>query len=242
MKYSVVGDVMQAVVVEMEAGEEVIAEAGSMIFLTDAVQIDTQMTGGVMKGLGRMLAGSTLFFTHFKSLAPSGIVAFAAHYPGRVKELNLQGSAWICAKESFLFCTHFIDVQIAFTKRLGFGFFGGAGFILQRLSGFGDVFIHGGGNFIEYQLAAGQRIKVEAGCIVAFQESVSYDVEFIGGVKNALFGGEGLFLVTLTGPGQIILSTMPFSRMAGAIMAHGGSGAATSTHALGAIGDLLKGL
>ncbi len=242
MKYSVVGDVMQAVIVEMDNGEEVIAEAGSMIFLTDAVKIDTQVTGGIMKGLGRMLAGSTLFFTHFKSLAPGATAAFAAHYPGKVKQLNLQGDSWICAKESFLFCTHYIEAQIAFTKRLAFGFFGGAGFILQRLSGFGEVFIHGGGNFIEYQLAAGQRLKVEAGCIVAFQESVSYDVEFIGGVRNALFGGEGLFLVTLSGPGQIILSTMPFSRMAGAIMSHARGETAAPNHALGSIGDILKGL
>ncbi len=224
MQYSVVGDVMQCVVVQMSQGEEVQAEAGAMIFLTDGIQIDTQMTGGLLKGLGRMFAGSTLFFTHFRCQAPNGMIAFAAHYPGHVRQLDLRGDSWICAKESFLFSTQFVEIQVAFTQKVGFGFFGGTGFILQRITGMGEAYIHGGGNFVEFDLTPGQRLKVEAGCLVAFQESVRYNVEFIGGIKNALFGGEGLFLVTLTGPGHVILSTMPFSRMAGAIMAHGGGG------------------
>lgn len=238
MQYTVLGDNMQAVIVQMNLGDEVKAEAGSMIYLTDGVNINTQMTGGMMAGLGRMLAGSTLFFTHFKCLAPNGVVAFSAHYPGHTRQLALQADSWICSKESFLFSTNDVEIQVAFTKKMSFGFFGGAGFILQRLTGLGDVFIHGGGNFIEYDLVPGQRLKVEAGCVVAFQESVHYDVEFIGGVRNALFGGEGLFLVTLSGPGHIILSTLPFSRMAGAIMAHGHPGGGSAFGDV--VGDVLK--
>lgn len=243
MQYTVIGDVMQCVLVQMNPGEEVKAEAGAMIFLNDGVTIDTQMTGGLLKGLGRMFAGSTLFFTHFRSQVAGGAVAFAAHYPGHVRELNLNGSGWVCSKESFLFCTKDVDIQVAFTKKIGAGFFGGTGFILQRVSGFGDAFIHGGGNFVEYDLAPGQRLRVEAGCVVAFQDSVQYDVEFIGGITNALFGGEGLFLVTLTGPGHIILSTMPFSRMAGAIMAHTTGAHGSGGSALGgALGGILENL
>ncbi len=241
MQFQVVGDVMQCVSVSMDPGEEVKAEAGAMIFLNDGITIDTQMTGGLLKGLGRVLAGSTLFFTHFRCTARGGSVAFAAHYPGHVRHFPLQGDGWICAKESFLFATKDVSIDVALTKKVGFGFFGGTGFVLQRLSGFGDAFIHGGGNFVEFQLAAGQRIKAEAGCVVAFQDSVNYDVEFIGGIKNALFGGEGLFLVSMTGPGHVILSTMPFSRMAGAILAHipqqsAGSGVG------GLLGGLVDGL
>ncbi|HLV80554.1 MAG TPA: TIGR00266 family protein [Chthonomonadaceae bacterium] len=243
MQYNVIGDVMQCVLVQMNPGEEVKAEAGAMIFMNDGVTIDTQMTGGLLKGLGRMLAGSTLFFTHFRSTTPGGMVAFAAHYPGHVRELNLRGDGWICAKESFLFSTKDVDIQVALTRKVGFGFFGGAGFILQRLAGVGDAYIHGGGNFVEYDLAPGQRLKVDAGCVVAFQESVQYDVEFIGGIRNALFGGEGLFLVTLAGPGHIILSTMPFSRMAGAILAHGAVSQDNRGSALGgALGGILENL
>ncbi len=243
MQYNVLGDVMQCVMVQMTPGEEVKAEAGAMIFLNDGITIDTKVSGGLLKGLGRMLGGSTLFFTHFRSNSPYGMVAFAAHYPGHVKELNLRGDSWICSKESFLFCSNDVEVDITFTKKIGFGFFGGTGFILQKLSGFGDAYIHGGGNFVEYDLAPGQRLRVEAGCVVAFQDSVHYDVELIGGVRNALFGGEGLFLVTLTGPGHIILSTMPFSRMAGAIMAHGGTSAHTGGSALGGvIGSVIENL
>jgi len=160
--------------------------------------------------------------------------------------LNLRGDGWICSKESFLFSTNDIDIQVAFTKRLGFGIFGGAGFILQRVAGYGDAYIHGGGNLIDFDLAPGQRLKVEAGCLVAFQEQVHYDVEFIGGVKNALFGGEGLFLVTLTGPGHVTISTMPFARLAGAILAKGhevAGGGGTGSSAIGGIlGGVLKDL
>jgi uncharacterized protein (TIGR00266 family) len=244
MEFKTVGDVMQCVVVQMANGEEVKAEAGSMIFMSDGVLIDTKITGGLMAGLGRMFSGSTLFFTHFRCQTPSGNVAFAAHYPGHVRELQLHGNGWICAKESFLFSTKDVDIQVAFTKKLGFGFFGGAGFILQRVAGNGVAYIHGGGNLIDYDLAPGQRIKVEAGCLVAFQDSMHYDIEFIGGIKNALFGGEGLFLATLTGPGRVTISTLPFARLAGAILAqaHISSEGGGSTLAGGVVGGLLGGI
>ncbi|MDE2127524.1 MAG: TIGR00266 family protein [Armatimonadetes bacterium] len=241
MEYRVIGDVMQCVSVELQPGEEVQAEAGAMIYLTDSVQINTKMTGGLMAGLGRMLGGSTAFFSHFQAVGAPGVVAFAAHYPGHTRQLTLKNDAWLCSKESFLFSQTSVQVSIALTKRLGAGFFGGAGFILQRLAGMGDAFIHGGGNFVEFDLQPGQRLRVEAGCAVAFQESVSYDVEFIGGLQNTLFGGEGIFLISMVGPGHVILSTMPFSRMAGAILAHQTTNTASS--GLGnVLGDVLGNL
>ncbi len=231
MQFEVKGDVMQCVVAHMQAGEEVRADVGAMIYLSDGVDINTKITGGIMAGLKRAFSGATLFLTHFNCTAPSGMAAFAAHYPGHVRQIDLNGDAWICARDSFLFCTPGIEVGTAFSQQLGFGFFSGEGFVLQSVQGTGTAFLHGGGNLVDYDLAPGQRLRVEAGCAVAFQQSVQYNVEFIGGLSNALFGGEGLFLITLTGPGRVTLSTLPFSRMVGAIMHqatlntnHGGSG------------------
>ncbi len=241
MQFNVIGDSMQCVVVKMEPGEEVKAEAGSLMYADRGIQIDTKMPGGLLAGIGRMLAGSTLFFTHFHSIAPGSSVAFSAHYPGHMRHLILQGDSWLCSKESFLFSTSSVDIQMAFSKRFGYGFFSGEGFILQRISGQGDLFIHGGGNLVDIDLAPGQNLRVEAGSVVAFQESVSYDIEFIGGLKNALFGGDGIFLISLVGPGRVTLSTLPFSRLAGAILAQAGNQSQTIGSSPGSIlGDVFK--
>jgi len=238
MQFQLMGDVMQAVVVHLQEGEEVRAEAGAMLFMSDGVQMDTQMTGGLLGGLKRMLVGESLFIPHFRCRAPQATVAFAAPYPGQVRQIDLRGESYLCQRDSFLLATSGIEMNIAFTRRLGAGFFGGEGFILQRLSGMGSAFIHGGGNFVEFDLQPYQSLKVDTGCIVAFQESVQYDIQFVGGFKNTLFGGEGLFLASLRGPGRAILQTLPFSRLAGRIMGKSAEGSSGTAGIGGTIGDI----
>jgi uncharacterized protein (TIGR00266 family) len=217
-EFHVVGDVMQAVVVPLAPGQEIQAEPGAMLYMAGDVEMSSNMQGGLWGGLKRMVAGESLFISRFRSRG-QGQVAFAAPHPGKLKQLELDaGRSWLCQRDSFLCATAGVQVNVAFTRRFGAGLFGGEGFILQRLSGDGTAFIHGGGNFIEFDLVAGQTMRVDTGCIVAFQETVQYDIQFVGGFKNALFGGEGLFLATLAGPGQAILQTLPFSRLAGRIV------------------------
>ncbi|HET9315979.1 MAG TPA: TIGR00266 family protein [Vicinamibacteria bacterium] len=217
-EFHVVGDVMQAVVIPLQPGHEIQAEPGALLYMAGDVEMDSNMKGGWLGGLKRMVAGESLFMTRFRSRG-GGQVAFAAPHPGKLKQIDLDpGRNWLCQRDSFLCATEGVDINIAFTKRLGAGFFGGEGFILQRLSGDGTVFIHGGGNFVEFDLEPGQVLHVDTGCIVAFEERVQYDIRFVGGFKNALFGGEGLFLATLQGPGKTTLQTLPFSRLAGRIM------------------------
>lgn len=217
-EFHVVGDVMQAVVIPLKPGQEIQAEPGAMLYMAGDVEMDSSMRGGIWGGIKRMVAGESLFMTRFRGRGESQ-VAFAAPHPGKLRQIDLDpGRNWLCQRDSFLCATEGVQVDIAFTKRFGAGLFGGEGFILQRLSGDGTVFIHGGGNFVEFDLEAGQVLHVDTGCIVAFEESVHYDIRFVGGFKNALFGGEGLFLAVLQGPGKTILQTLPFSRLAGRIM------------------------
>lgn len=215
--FHVVGDVMQAVVIPLSDGQEVQAEPGALLYMAGDVDMDSSMRGGLWGGFKRMVAGESLFISRFRCRG-QGQVAFAAPYPGKLRRLELvSGEVWLCQRDSFLCATGGIEVGIAFTKRFGAGLFGGEGFILERIWGEGTVFIHGGGNFLEFDLLPGQTLRVDTGCIVAFQESVRYDIQFVGGFRNALFGGEGLFLANLTGPGKAILQTLPFSRLAGRI-------------------------
>jgi uncharacterized protein (TIGR00266 family) len=243
-EFHIVGDVMQAVVIPLRDGQEVQAEPGALLYMAGDVEMQSAMKGGLWGGLRRIVAGESLFMTRFKSRV-NGQVAFAAPYPGKIKELALAGvGAWLCQRDSFLCATADIDVGVAFTKRFGAGLFGGEGFILERLTGSGTAFIHGGGNFIEFDLAPGQMLRVDTGCIVAFEETVGYDIQLVGGFKNALFGGEGLFLATLTGPGKTILQTLPFSRLAGRILGltkEGQGGVAGVGGTLRDIGNMLGG-
>lgn len=217
-EFHVVGDVMQAVVIPLGRGQEVQAEPGALLYMSGDVEMDSKMSGGLWGGLKRLVAGESLFMTRFRSHG-AGQVAFAAPHPGKLKQLELgAGPAWLCQRDSFLCATDGIEVGIAFTKRFGAGLFGGEGFILERLSGAGTVFIHAGGNLVEFDLVPGQSLRVDTGCIVGFEETVRYDIQFVGGFKNSLFGGEGLFLATLSGPGKCILQTLPFSRLAGRIL------------------------
>lgn len=182
------------------------------------VEMDSKMSGGLWGGLKRMVVGESLFITTFRARG-QGQVAFAAPHPVKLKTLELAaGQAWLCQRDSFLCATDGVEIGIAFTKRFGAGLFGGEGFILEKLSGTGTAIIHAGGNLVEFDLVPSQTLRVDTGCIVAFEEGVGYDMQFVGGFKNALFGGEGLFLATLTGPGKCILQTLPFSRLAGRIL------------------------
>jgi uncharacterized protein (TIGR00266 family) len=216
-EFHVIGDVMQAVVIPLAGGQEVQAEPGALLYMAGDVEMDSTMKGGLWGGLRRMVAGESLFITRFRSRT-QGQVAFAAPHPGKLRQIDLDGTAWLCQRDSFLCATEGVEIGIAFTKRFGAGLFGGEGFILERLSGSGTVFIHAGGNLVEFELLPGQSLRVDTGCIVGFEETVQYDIQFVGGFKNALFGGEGLFLATLTGPGKCILQTLPFSRLAGRIL------------------------
>jgi uncharacterized protein (TIGR00266 family) len=236
-EFHVVGDVMQAVVVPLAAGQSIQSEAGAMLYMAGDVQMDTSMKGGLLGGLKRLVAGESLFMTRFSARGAGGQVAFAAPHPGKLRRLDLDGGRdWLCQRDSFLCATEGVEIGIAFTKRLGAGIFGGEGFILARLHGRGAVFIHAGGNLVEFELQPGQTLRVDTGCIVGFEEGVGYDIQFVGGFKNALFGGEGLFLATLTGPGKAILQTLPFSRLAGRILGTTREG----TGSTGGVGGTLR--
>jgi uncharacterized protein (TIGR00266 family) len=244
--HEIIGDDMQAVVLTLSAGDEVRAEAGAMTYMTDGIEMDARMQGGLLGGLKRkILAGESFFLTFFRCHAPTAKVAFAGPYPGKILRMPLAGSALLCQRDSFLCAAGEVNINVEFTKRLGAGFFGGEGFILERLEGTGEAFIHSGGTIIALELKAGEKLKVDTGCLVAFDPSVDYDIQLVGGIKTALFGGEGLFFATMTGPGRVWIQTLPFSRLADRIIAarkgdredvkrdFGG--------ALGAIGNLIGG-
>ena len=215
--YKIFGDDLQLVEIELDAGEGVRAEAGTMTYMENGIDMQTSTGGGLFQGLKRMVTGESFFITSFVNRAQvKSHVAFAAPYPGKIIPLDLTtlGGTMICQKDSFLCAAQGIEVEIAFTKRLGAGLFGGEGFILQRLSGDGLAFVHAGGTIIEKDLGPGDSLRVDTGCLVAFAPSVSYDIQFVGGFKNALFGGEGLFLARMTGPGKVYLQSLPLSRLA----------------------------
>lgn len=215
VSHEIVGDDMQAVVLSLGQGDVIRAEAGAMMYMTDGITMDAKMDGGFLGGIKRaLLSGESFFITYFACDAPAGRVAFAAPFPGKIIALDLANTAVMCQKDSFLCAVGPVEIDIAFTRRLGAGFFGGEGFILQKLEGTGQVFIHSGGTVVEHHLAAGERLKVDTGCLVAFDPSVEYDIERVGNIKTSLFGGEGLFLASMTGPGRVWLQTLPFSRLA----------------------------
>ncbi|HSR40822.1 MAG TPA: TIGR00266 family protein [Longimicrobiales bacterium] len=219
--YEIFGDDMQLVEVELDPGEGVRAEAGAMMYKEQGVTMQTSTGGGLFKGFKRMISGESFFITNFAyEGAGKGHVAFGAPYPGKVVPLDLTefGGEFICQKDSFLCAAEGIEIEVAFTKRLGAGLFGGEGFILQRLTGEGMAFVHAGGALIRKRLRPGEVLDVDTGCIVGMSSGVDYDINFVGGFKNALFGGEGIFLAKLTGPGTVYLQSLPFSRLADRII------------------------
>lgn len=228
--YEIIGDDLQAVVITLDPNEACVAEAGVMMFMEDQIEMATQMSmkedstfwGKVFESGKRMVAGESFMVTMFANHGNQRrSVGFAAPYPGHVVPLPLadHGGTVICQKDSFLCAARGTDVDIAFNKRLGAGFFGGEGFILQRVTGDGLAFLHAGGSVLRRQLGPGESVRVDTGCIVGFEATVDYDIKFVGGIKTALFGGEGLFFATLRGPGTVWLQTLPFSRLADRILA-----------------------
>lgn len=230
--YDIIGDDMQYVEIELDPQEAAVGEAGMMMFMQDGIEMETifgdgsaSSSGFIGKLMGagkRLLTGESLFTTIYANMASGKRrVAFAAPYPGKIVPINLSqiGGSLICQKDSFLCAAKGVSLGIAFQQRLGAGFFGGEGFILQKLEGDGMVFFHAGGTIAEKTLAAGEVLRVDTGCIAAMQPSVDFDIQYVGKIKTALFGGEGLFYARLTGPGKIWLQTLPFSRLANRVLA-----------------------
>jgi len=243
VKEIIYGDDMQIVEVELSTNESMRAEAGAMLYMTQGIDMDTSTKGGILKGLKRAFTGESFFITSFTNRLSHGEkVAFGAPYPGKIIPLDLKKSDYLCQRDSFLCAEDSIEIEIAFTKRIGAGLFGGEGFILQRLTGKGKAFVHAGGTIIKKELKQGETLRVDTGCLVAFQPTVDYDIQFIGGFKNALFGGEGLFVATLTGPGEVFLQSLPFSRLADRILQAIPKQTGERTGVSGFGGDLLKGV
>jgi len=220
--YEIYGDDMQIVEVELDPGEGIRAEAGAMMYMEEGIEMQTSTGGGLFKGFKRMLTGESFFITTFLNNGNGKKhVAFGAPYPGKIIPLDLGqlGGRFLCQKDAFLCAARGTEIEVAFTKKIGAGLFGGEGFILQRLEGDGLAFVHAGGTIIEKELKSGERIKVDTGCLVAFAPTVDYDIQFVGGFKNALFGGEGMFLAHMAGPGHVYLQSLPFSRLADRIYA-----------------------
>src|SRR5947209_7131915 len=224
-----------AVVVALQPGERLTSEAGAMMFISGDIAMDVEMPGGLVGGLKRkLLAGESLFLTRYVANG-AGAVGITGPFPGSVRQHELKGEI-ICEKHAYL--GHFGDVEIesAFAQRLGMGVTGGGeGFFLQRLKGEGTVWLHGGGDFLDFDLAAGQRLVVDTGCMVMIEPTVNYEVKMAGGVAKSLFGGEGLFLVHMTGPGYVTLQTLPFSRTARRVLAAAGGGRDEAGGILGGI-------
>ena len=255
--YKIYGDDMQFVEVELDPSEATVAEAGGMMYMEDGIEMETvfgdgsQQKGGIMDALmgagKRLLTGESLFMTVFHNRSgQKKKVAFGAPYPGKIVAIHLSeiGGELVTQKDSFLAAAKGVSIGIAFQRRLGVGLFGGEGFIMQRLQGNGWAFVHAGGTLQERTLAPGELIRVDTGCIVAMQPSVNYEIEYVGKIKSALFGGEGLFFATLRGPGRIWLQSLPLSRLANRIVSAVpgvGRGGREEGSILGKIGGLIDG-
>ncbi len=256
--FKIFGDDMQFVEVELDPNEATVAEAGGMMYMDDGIEMETifgdgssQQQGGLLGALvgagKRLLTGESLFMTVFQNRSnQKKRLAFGAPYPGKIMAIRLSeiGGELITQKDSFLAAAKGVSIGIAFQRKLGVGLFGGEGFIMQRLQGDGWAFTHAGGALHERTLAAGEVIRVDTGCIVAFQPSVNYDIQYVGKIKSALFGGEGLFFATLRGPGRIWLQSLPLSRLANRIISavpRAVGGGREEGSILGSLGGLLDG-
>lgn len=221
MKYEIQGGQLPVVVCTLEAGEEVFTESGGMSWMSDNMSMSTAREGSLLKGVKRSMSGSSMFLTTYKSEGGPGMIAFASSYPGSIRAINLEaGQNIVCQSGSFLAATSGIDIEIFFQRKFGAGLFGGEGFIMQRLTGPGTVFVEIDGAAMEYALQQGQTMKVDTGHVALMDDSVSLDITRVKGVKNVLFGGEGLFLTTLTGPGNVTLQSMPAVKVAAALAHH----------------------
>jgi uncharacterized protein (TIGR00266 family) len=219
IRYDIEGHNLQIARVHLQPGQEIYAEAGKMIYKSSNVDWQTRMTGQsisqkILGAIKRKLMGESLFFTYFRTDSNAGEVGFAGHYPGKIQVFELApGQTIMVQRDGFLFAQSTVTLDIAMVRRLGAGLLGGEGFILQRLTGPGVVFVHAGGDHVDFTLSPGEMLQVQTGHLVAFEPSVNYDVQMVGSIRTAIFGGEGLFLTTLTGPGRVILQSMTLERL-----------------------------
>jgi len=255
--YKIIGEEMQCVEIELDPQETVIAEAGSLMMLDQDIQMQTIFGDGSKQNEGilgslfsagkRLLTGESLFMTAYTHTGSGKRHAtFAAPYPGKIVPFDLSelGGKMICQKDAFLCAAKGVSIGIEFQKKLGAGFFGGEGFIMQKLEGDGMAFVHAGGTIIERTLIPGEKLRVDTGCLVAFTKDINYDIEFVGGIRNTFFGGEGLFFATLSGSGKVWIQSLPFSRLADRVIAsaprRGGKRKGEGS-ILGGLGDLIDG-
>jgi uncharacterized protein (TIGR00266 family) len=253
--HRIFGEEMQYVELELDPNESAIAEPGAFMMMDDGISMETifgdgsqQQSGGLLGKLlnagKRVLVGESLFMTAFTNTGQGKKrVSFASPYPGKIIPLNLQqlGNRIICQKDAFLCAAKGVSVGIEFQRKLGAGLFGGEGFIMEKLEGDGMAFLHAGGHVLQRDLQPGQLLKVDTGCIVGFTGTVNYDIQFIGGIKNSIFGGEGLFFATLRGPGTVWIQTLPISRLAGRVLQYATTSRREEGSVLGGIGNLLDG-
>ncbi|WP_136669199.1 TIGR00266 family protein [Flavobacterium sp. H122] len=255
--YHIYGEEMQYVEIELDPQEVVVAEAGSFMMMDNGIKMETifgdgsgqqsGMLGKLLNAGKRMLTGESLFMTAYQNQdLGKRKVSFASPYPGKIVPIDLMkyGGKFICQKDSFLCAAKGVAVGIEFSRKLGRGLFGGEGFIMQKIEGDGMAFVHSGGTLARKELLPGEVLKVDTGCIVGFTKDVDYDIEFVGGIKNTLFGGEGMFYATLRGPGIVYIQSLPFSRLAGRIIASApgvAGGGKEEGSLLGGLGNLLDG-
>jgi uncharacterized protein (TIGR00266 family) len=252
--YKVIGEEMQCVEIELDPQETVVAEAGSFMMMEQDIQMETifgdgsKQQGGFMNKLfsagKRLLTGESLFMTAYTHTGSGKRkVTFASPYPGKIIPIDLShmGGRVICQKDAFLCAAKGVSIGIEFQRKLGTGLFGGEGFIMQKLEGDGMAFVHAGGTIIERELSQGDVLRIDTGCIVAFTGTVNYDIQFVGGIKNTFFGGEGVFFATLSGPGKVWIQSLPISRLASRILAYGTYKRKEEGSILGGLGNLMDG-
>jgi uncharacterized protein (TIGR00266 family) len=252
--YRIFGEEMQYVEVELDPNETAIAESGAFLMMDDGVQMQTLfgdgsksaqgLLGKLMSAGKRVLTGESLFMTAFTNVGQGKKrVSFASPYPGKIIPLDLQelNGKVVAQKDSFLCAAKGVSIGIELQRKLGTGLFGGEGFIMQKLEGDGMAFVHAGGHVFERILQPGELLRVDTGCVVAYTQTIDYDIQFVGGIKNSLFGGEGLFFATLRGPGKVWLQTLPISRLAGRIMQYGTYKRKEEGSILGGLGNMIDG-
>ena len=253
--YQIHGEEMQFVEIELDPSETAVAESGSFMMMDDGIEMqtifgdgsqqqDNSLMGKLFSAGKRLLVGENLFMTAYTNTGQGKKhVSFASPYPGKIISLSLLelGGTIICQKDAFLCAAKGVSIGIEFQRKLGTGLFGGEGFIMEKLQGDGMAFMHAGGHVFEKELHAGELLKIDTGCLVAFTSGVDYDIQFVGGIKNTLFGGEGLFFATLRGPGKIWIQTLPISRLAARIISYGTVKRKEEGSVLGGLGNLLDG-
>ena len=241
MEHKITGDNLQLVTIQLGPSEKVYAEAGTMIYMSGNMSMEAKMRGGFLKGIGRKFAGETMFLTEFTTTGGEGMVSFGGAVPGTIKALEItSGKQWMVQKDAFVVAEDGVEMSVGFQKRLGSMFFGGEGFILQKMSGQGTVFIHASGDFVEFELQPDQVLKVDTGSVVGWEDSVDFDIERVKGIKTMFLGGEGIFLTTLKGPGKVILQSMNIANLAAALAPFMPRSGGTSGNSGGVVGALLN--